>query len=716
MMRPCTPFLAVLVWLSVTAGPPGLAAAGLAHDAREVRPQVQDGQPRLLIDTATAVSSAAPLARSGLATRPAQTGAPGGGAGAEPGQDADRASVLTGISSDERDGDVIITLRGNGRLVASSVLIPEAAPPRLVLDFTGVTNQTPGRIDVGKGAVQRVRVARFSATPLVTRVVLDIGGTFLYRVRPGEDQQSLVVTIGDPSVRARRDDEAQSRAFASVAPAAPTATPVVVAAQAAAPALPAAAQTQPPQDLPTRIPPTPPQPVAPAIPAPVAPPPAPPPPALAQPLLTADFLARTACDPTIETYPISMDFDGVDLNAILRTFSEVAGVNLVIDPTVEGKVNVKLNDVPWNQALAVVLRTNGLACIPMGNIVRIAPRGTLTTELSEGVKLRQAQADEERNRLKATRVVQLSYSAAKDIAPVLEKTVLTPTFGSYQIDEKNNIIILTDLPEALAAAEALVAQLDSAPLQVEIEARIVRTSREFARELGIRWGFDGAAAPELGNTTNMAFPNTVIAGGVAGSTNASADIARLSLGAINGALTLDAALSALEQERKVNILLRPRVVTQNNIKAQITRGQEIPYTTIAAPPAGDGVQILQPIPQVQFKTAALTLAVTPRITASDTVILEVDVDNGSPGPAEANGNRAINTQRVQTVVLVRNEGTTVIGGIYEAADTFAQDRTPGLSRVPLLGRLFRRDVADDFESELLVFITPRILRDGGPVK
>jgi type IV pilus assembly protein PilQ len=119
---------------------------------------------------------------------------------------------------------------------------------------------------------------------------------------------------------------------------------------------------------------------------------------------------------------------------------------------------------------------------------------------------------------------------------------------------------------------------------------------------------------------------------------------------------------------------------------------------------------------VQFKVAALTLAVTPRITASDTVILEVDVDNGSPGPAEANGNRSINTQRVQTVVLVRNEGTTVIGGIYESADAFAQDRTPGLSRVPLLGRLFKRDVADDFESELLVFITPRILKDGGPVK
>jgi type IV pilus assembly protein PilQ len=284
------------------------------------------------------------------------------------------------------------------------------------------------------------------------------------------------------------------------------------------------------------------------------------------------------------------------------------------------------------------------------------------------------------------------------------------------VDEKNNLLILSDLPEALTAAETLIARLDQAPMQVEIEARIVRTTREFARELGLRWGFGGAAAPELGNTTGLAFPNTIRADGLAGSINQGADFARLSLGALNGALTLDAALSALETDRKVNILLRPRVVTQNNIKAQITRGQEIPYTTLAAPPAGDGVQILQPIPQVQFKTAALTLMVTPRITASDTIILEVDVDNGSPGPAEANGNRAINTQRVQTVVLVRNEATTVIGGIYEAADTVAEERTPGLGRVPLLGRLFRRNVSDDAENELLVFITPRILRDGGPVK
>lgn len=707
MMRPRTPLLAVVLWMLAALVPLGLAATGAPFTPREASPQVQDGQSAqvaMLNDSARAAGE----------------------------QEPGRATALTAVAVDERDGDVTVRLTGNGKLTASSVQVPDGAPPRLALDFTGVTSRTSSVVSGGKGLVQRVRVARFSATPLVTRVVVDLTGTFLYKVRPGDDLDSVVVTIGNPALRARRDDEALSKDFdrpavsgrasaqapataASTTQAAPRATPLPTRTppDAAEPARPGPRRN----DLPTRIPPKPAEPVTPGttvdgpgavaavvpLSAPVA-------------RLSADDVARAACDTAVETYPISMDFDGVDLKAILRTFSEVAGVNLVIDPDVDGNVNIKLKDVPWNQALAVVLRTNGLACVPVGSIVRIAPRGTLTTELSEGTKLRLAQADEQRNRLRQTRVIQLSYASAKEIGPTVAKTVMTPSFGSFEVDEKTNLIILSDLPEALQAAEALIARLDEAPMQVEIEARIIRTTKEFARELGIRWGFGGAAAPELGNTTGLAFPNSVRADGLAGSINQQADFARLSLGALNGALTLDAALSALENNRQVNILLRPRVVTQNNVKAQITRGQEIPYTTLAAPPAGEGVQILQQVPTVQFKTAALTLAVTPRITASDTVILDVDVDNGSPGAAEANGNRSINTQRVQTVVLVRNEGTTVIGGIYEEAESFNEERTPGLSRIPLLGRLFRRNTADDSKGELLIFITPRILRDGGPVK
>ena len=166
----------------------------------------------------------------------------------------------------------------------------------------------------------------------------------------------------------------------------------------------------------------------------------------------------------------------------------------------------------------------------------------------------------------------------------------------------------------------------------------------------------------------------------------------------------------------MQVLLKPRVVTQNNIKATITRGEEIPYTTLTAvPQGGDGVTIVQQVPQVSFKTAALTLAVLPRISASGTVILEVDVDNGSRGTVQANGNISVNTQRVQTTVLVKDQGTTVIGGIYETLETRSQDRTPGLSRVPFIGSFFKRNSSSSNEGELLVFITPRILKNAEAV-
>ena len=264
----------------------------------------------------------------------------------------------------------------------------------------------------------------------------------------------------------------------------------------------------------------------------------------------------------------------------------------------------------------------------------------------------------------------------------------------------------------------LLVDLDAPQPQVEIEARIVRTTKDFAKELGIQWGFGGAAAPELGNTTPFAFPNTVRANGngrlgepARVPTSAGSPWARSTARS-----RIDAALSALETEGKVQVLLKPRVVTQNNIKATITRGEEIPYTTLTAvPQGGDGVTIIQQVPQVSFKIAALTLAVLPRISASGTVILEVDVDNGSRGTVQANGNISVNTQRVQTTVLVKDQGTTVIGGIYETLETRSQDRTPGLSRVPFIGSFFKRNTSSSNEGELLVFITPRILKNAEAV-
>ena len=691
MMRPRTPILATLTAVLALGAPAWPLAAGLAREAREIPQQVQDGQ-RLVIDTLARVS---PLFSAFVQAPQA------------PAADAEAARTLTALRATREDSDVLITLEADGKLSASTVQVPDAEPARLVLDFSGVTPKVAATTPVNAGLVRRVRVAKNSATPLVTRVVVDLNGTFLYKVRPTADQRGLVVTIGDPAQRARREDEAQSRTFAA---ARATTAPAQTAAARPSAARPAAARASA-----TRAS----KPAAPAAPRATArkaaTPPVPQPAATPAPTPPPAVVTQAMSEGKYTGHPISLDFQGVDLRAVLRTFAEVTGLNLVIDPGVKGTVDVTLRDVPWDQALEMILRANQLAYSVDGTIVRIAPMSTFSNEAAD----RRKQAEERLRELavskKEYRTVRLSYAQAKDLADLVKKTGLS-NFGEVEVDENTNTLILFDIPDGLGKAQKLIAELDRPQAQVEIEARIIRTTKTAARELGLLWAFGGKMTPELGNTTNMAFPNSIVGGGTAGSVNPNADSAFIKLGSVNGSFNLDVALSALETQGRVSIMLRPRVVTQNNVKATITRGQEIPYTTLTAPPLGDGVSVIQPVPQVQFKTAALTLNVTPRITEANTVILDVDVDNGSPGQVELNGNRSINTQRVTTRVLVADQGTTVIGGINEAATQFNEDRTPGLHRLPVVGRLFRRDSTTDDEGELLIFITPRILRDGGPVK
>jgi type IV pilus assembly protein PilQ len=704
MMRPRTPILATLTAVFAVGAPAWPLASELIREVREIQQQVQDGQ-RLVNDTPTRVF---PHVSANQAAQPAAA--------------TDSARTLTGLRATREEGDVLITLEGDGKLVASPVNVPDGAPPRLVLDFAGVAPKVPATTTVNAGLVRRVRVAQNSLTPLVTRVVVDLNGTFLYRVRPAPDQRSLVVTIGNPSERARRDDEAQSRTFAAAA--APAAAARAETSRRAAPPAPVVTRTSAPVEAPAQAaaekpsaaPPTTKTPApAPAQARRSTPPPVPSAPSIVPSEPPAIATTQAMSTGKYTGHPISLDFQGVDLRAVLRTFAEVTGLNLVIDPGVKGVVDVTLRDVPWDQALEMILRANQLAYSVDGTIVRIAPTTTFSTEAAD----RRRQAEEKLRELavskKEYRTVRLSYANAKDLADLVKRSGMT-TFGDVQVDENTNTLILFDVPDGLTKAQQLIGELDRPQAQVEIEARIVRTTKSAARELGLLWGFGGKMTPELGNTTNMAFPNSIVTGGVAGSINNNADNAFLRLGSVNGAFNVDVALSALETQGRVSVMLRPRVVTQNNVKATITRGQEIPYTTLTAPPLGDGVSVIQPVPQVQFKTAALTLNVTPRITEANTVILDVDVDNGSPGQVELNGNRSINTQRVTTRVLVADQGTTVIGGINEAVTQFTEDRTPGLHRVPLIGRLFRRDTTTDDEGELLIFITPRIVRDGGTVK
>jgi len=414
--------------------------------------------------------------------------------------------------------------------------------------------------------------------------------------------------------------------------------------------------------------------------------------------------------PRFSGTPVSLDFQGADLRAVLRTFADISSLNVVIDPSIQGTVDVALRDVPWDQALDIILRANRLGYSVDGTIVRIAPLTVLADEEAQRQKLAEAQAlAGELSTITRT----LSYSRAEQVQPLLTATVLSQR-GSITTDTRTNTLIITDLADRLRRASELLAKLDQPEPQVEIEARIVQTTRNFARQLGVQWGAAARAVPELGNTLPLAFPNQAAIGGrtggiqgpdgvgtgvnlgVGGATSA----VGLALGAINGALNLDVAISALESQGNLRVLSTPRVATQNNIAAEIIQGAEIPIQTVANNTV-----------TVTYRDAALSLRVTPQITSAQTVIMDIIVANSSPNFGRVvNGNPQIDTQRATTKVLVSDGETTVIGGVYVSRESASQDRTPAMYRLPLLGWLFKRDVIEDSSAELLIFITPRIIR------
>ncbi len=575
-----------------------------------------------------------------------------------------------------------VTLHGTSRLIATSVIEPKDGPRRVVINFPNVTSSLPSTNNVGQGPVQRVRIGFDPKAPLMTQVTFDLSRTAPYRVESSPDGNDMTLVFDEPVA-----DPFSALQTRDAAVAARGTTPAAAPAASATPAAPAARTVEPVRAS------------APAV-APVQRP-------VAQAPTQA---AATQPEARYTGNPVSLDFQGADLRAVLRTFSEISGLNLVIDPTIQGTVDVALRDVPWDQALDIILRANKLGYVVDGTIVRVAPLTVLADEESQRRKLSEEQALAGELRV-LTR--SLSYARAEDLRQLLTQTVLSQR-GSIQFDQRTNTIIINDLPDRLERASGLISTLDRPEPQVEIEARIVQTSRDFARNLGVQWGVGARASQDLGNTLPLSFPNQGSITGRTGATSgpdgtgsmvnmgvspATSGIG-LALGAVNGAVNLDVALTALESTGQGRILSTPRVSTQNNIEAEITQGVQIPIQTVANNTV-----------TVTFRDAALTLRVTPQITATNTVIMRISVENASPDFSRAiNGIPPIDTQRALTQVLVGDGDTTVIGGIYVSREQASQDRTPGLHRIPLLGWLFQRNEFSDESRELLIFITPKIMR------
>jgi type IV pilus secretin PilQ/predicted competence protein len=416
--------------------------------------------------------------------------------------------------------------------------------------------------------------------------------------------------------------------------------------------------------------------------------------------------------------PISVNLKDVDLKDFFRLIHEISGLNVVLDPQIHGTLTIVLDDVPWDQALDIVLKDNELSRQLDGNVLRIATIDTLRRE-AEG---RRAQIDAEAlavDKVSITRF--LSYAHAKDVLLPVKKFLSQR--GDVVADERTNSLIVSDIPAVLPQIDRIIQQMDRKTQEVEIEARVVAATRSFARDIGVQlglgWGNGTTAVGGVGNVgqspilvgSQVNNPLYQVTGTPSTGTqiplfsNLGATGATSGLSLINATnnMRIDVLLTMAESRGLLKVLSRPRVVTQNNIQAVVKQGTKIPImtaATIGAPATATYVD------------AFLRLTVTPQITSEGTIFLNVDVENTLPdfGHEDTNGNPALITQQATTQVLVTDGGTVVIGGVIQTQNSLSVSQVPLLGDIPYLGNLFKHRSVTTSNSELIFFITPRIIQ------
>ncbi len=400
--------------------------------------------------------------------------------------------------------------------------------------------------------------------------------------------------------------------------------------------------------------------------------------------------------------PISLHLKDADIKDVFRTISELTQLNIVVDPEVRGTVTVDLEDVPWDQALDLILKQNGLGYVLENNIMRIATTGKLQAEQSDRARLAEARQAAEPTR---TVIKKLSYAKASEITNSI-KSVMSKR-GDIVVDVRTNTLIIREIPTYLPAVLQLIENLDTATPQVMIEARIVETTKSLGRSLGINWGVNGIADVAHGNTTGLNFPNTVDfrtapRNGFKVALDAGPPVIGATFGNILNTFSLDMAITAAENQGLLKIISSPKVAALTNTSASIQSGVQIPVQTN-----------VNNTTTVIYVDATLRLQVTPQITNEGTILLEVNVQKREPAVALnlALGNNVPLTVRQYTgQILVRDGGTAVIGGIFQINDQDQNNMIPGVWKIPILGSLFRNKTRTEKHDELLIFITPRIIR------
>jgi type IV pilus assembly protein PilQ len=410
--------------------------------------------------------------------------------------------------------------------------------------------------------------------------------------------------------------------------------------------------------------------------------------------------------------PISVNLKDVDLKDFFRLVHEISGLNIVLDPNVRGTLTLVLDDVPWDQALDIVLQNNGLDRRLEGNVLRIATRETFTKEAES----RRAQAEAQALAVDKVQVTHfLSYAHAADVMPIVKKFLSAR--GDVVADPRTNALIMNDIPSTIPEIQRLLAQLDRKTQEVEIEARVVAATRQFARDIGVQLGFGtGNGVFAIGGagavgTSPLLAPASIVPNyftindrqiPLFSNLQANSPSSGISFSNATNNYRVDAILTMAETRGLLKVLSRPRIVTQNNIGATVKQGVKLPVVTAA--------QLGGP-PTTTYIDAQLRLQVTPQITVENTIFLNVDVENTTPDfSRQVLGNPTLITQQATTQVLVTDGGTVVIGGVVQTQNNVSTFQVPLLGDIPILGNLFKRRSVSTDTRELIFFITPKIVQ------
>jgi len=642
---------------------------------------------------------------------------------------ANKAKTLKKVETSGSGNSVEVQLAGDGDISYKTFRLVN--PARVVIDLTGIRNTVAQKtLNVSDAVVKRVRVGQFKDAPdPITRVVLEVDEKATYRI--DKDGSRLRVSFGGaapvsaPAVAAvstvtvteSKPQIVEQPPMKAAAKPADIPSQVAVVAENATWKMPPAASKGATPVINAPQPQTPPKAPQPRRSAPSANQPATVAPAedvfndaaqapAVQPSQSGNVLGGTlggsrqlsAGEHVYTGEPISLNLKDADIKDVLRTFAQLTGLNMAIDPGVAGSVTVDFVEVPWDQALDIILRQNGLRFVLDGNVMRIGTIDRITREEAEVQALAKQQSE---NVPLQTVSFKLSYARATDVQTLLKE--MASQRARIIVDARTNQLIISEIPQYLQTMRNLIDAVDVPTRQVVIEARIVETSKIFSQSYGFVTGFHGTLDPSLGTGTGLVFPNKVdVIGGPFDFGGGGNPLVQLSLGNVLGTFTLDLALTASEFEGLTRIISAPRVTTQDNVPAEIQSGFQIPYQT-----------------RVNFTTtvtyidATLRLSVTPQITEAGTIIMDIQVQKNEPNTALAIAGAAgvpISTRQAKTRLMVRDGGTSVIAGIYQTKDGTGQTRIPFLHQIPILGNLFKTHDINTTHDELLIFITPRIVR------